>query len=156
MDCNGSIVIKAPLERVMRALTDDKELIRWFVTSAKSDPKKGGKYSFTVEFSKSSEVGEKVIVNEGEYLEVTPNKVSYTMMAGGEFILKDAEKSYPSVVVFSLSRKGDATEVTLVHSGLKKEDVEDYKGGWGWCLDNLKGYLERGHDKRPEEGQIVK
>jgi uncharacterized protein YndB with AHSA1/START domain len=156
MDGKCSITIKAPPERVMHALTDGKELEGWFVTSATSDPRKGGKYSFTVEFGKSSQVGQKVIVNQGEYLEMSPDKVKYTMMAGGKYILKDGEDSYPSVVEFSLKRKGGATEVSMVHSGLKKEDVKDYEAGWDWCLDNLKKYLEGGEDKRPGEGQIVK
>jgi uncharacterized protein YndB with AHSA1/START domain len=156
MDCKVSVTLKAPPEKVMRALTDAKEIVRWFVTTAETDPKKGGRYRFTVVFTKSSPVGEKTIVSEGEYMDVTPDMIRYTDRAGGEYILKDGEETYPSTVTMSLRKKGDSTELTMVHSGLKEGDVKDYKAGWEWCLDNLKRYLEGGKDKRPAEGQIVK
>jgi uncharacterized protein YndB with AHSA1/START domain len=47
--------IDASPERVFRALTDAGELVRWFPSSAGSDPQTGGDYVLRFEFEDESE-----------------------------------------------------------------------------------------------------
>ena len=159
MDYKGSIDIKAPLEKVRNALTDEKELVRYFPSTAKADPRKGGKWQFTWEFDRSSDMGrnKQVFRNEGEFVEVSPTEVSYTWWAGKDFSASaSGVENHQTKVRFSLSKKGDSTEVTLVHTGFKtEEEYKDHKHGWDSVLESLKNYLEGGKDRRKEFGQII-
>lgn len=132
--------IKAPADRVFRALTDGGEITRWFATSAKSDPKAGGRFRYDFVFADAS----KNHTTEGEYRQLTPGKsVAYSWPAG--------QAQHPTEVVYTLSPKDGGTELTLVHSGWKADAAESMKEhdmGWGFFLSNLKSYLEEGEDQR--------
>ena len=84
-------------ERVFRALTDADELSRWWTTTAESDPRTGGTFSYGFEF-------------------------------------EDAVRNH-------------------VHRGWGEgadwdEAVSLHEQGWGFFLDNLVAYLDRGEDLR--------
>jgi uncharacterized protein YndB with AHSA1/START domain len=57
-------------ERVFRALTDAGELMRWFPSSAESDPRTGGDYVLRFEFDDES----KNHTYAGRYQDVTPSE----------------------------------------------------------------------------------
>jgi uncharacterized protein YndB with AHSA1/START domain len=161
MDYKGSITIKAAPEKVLRALTEAKELVKWFPSTAKTDPKPGGKWEFTWEFDKSSEMGKisgGVFRNFGEFIEVSGDKVSYSWWAGKDFSASGSkEANYQTEVQFNLRKKGDSTEIKLIHTGFKTDrEYKDHKEGWDSVLQSLKDYLEGRADKRGEWGQIVK
>jgi len=133
--------IEASPERVFRALTDADELSRWWTTRAESDPRVGGSFSYRWEFEEDTDRNH---TREGTYLDVSPSeKVHYDWpMPLGK-----------TVVDFHLEPSDAGTTVKLLHSGWSSgsewvESTEMHRQGWGFFLDNLKGYLERGEDAR--------
>jgi uncharacterized protein YndB with AHSA1/START domain len=135
-----SYTINAPADRVFRALTDADEITRWFASSAKSDAKTGGRFAYDYVFADTSR-NHSV---EGEYRDLTPGEtVAYSWPAG--------HAKHPTEVVYTLTPKGGATELTLVHSGWKADaldSMKEHEMGWGFFLSNLKSYLEEGKDQR--------
>jgi uncharacterized protein YndB with AHSA1/START domain len=135
-----STTVAAPPEAVFRALTEAGELARWFPSSAESDPRVGGRFSYRFEFDDPS----RDHTYSGEYQAVVP----------GELV------SYPwhgrlgtTLVQFSLRPSGDGTAVQLIHSGWGEgpewEEAEEmHRQGWTAFLENLRSYLERGEDRR--------
>ena len=132
--------IDAAPETVFRALTDADELSRWWTTSAESDPRSGGSYSYRFEFDDAS----RNHTYAGDYIEVRPGeRVSYPWQTG----LGATE------VDFRVEAEGDRARVRLVHSGWGEgadwdESVRMHEQGWSFFLDNLAAYLERGEDAR--------
>jgi uncharacterized protein YndB with AHSA1/START domain len=133
-----STTIDASPEAVLRALTDAGELARWFPSEAESDPRTGGPYSYRFEFEEDTSRNH---TYAGEYREVSSGRVAYSWQTAAG----------PTEVDFRIAPGGDGTEVRLVHSGWDAHDddaVEEFRQGWGFFLDNLKSYLERGEDER--------
>jgi uncharacterized protein YndB with AHSA1/START domain len=132
--------VDASPDAVFRALTDAGQLARWFPSSAESDPRTGGAFSYRFEFDDAS----RDHTYTGEYLEVTSDSaVRYPWQTG----------LGPTEVAFTLEPAGGATRVRLAHSGWGQggdwdESVEMHRQGWGGFLENLKAYLERGEDTR--------
>jgi uncharacterized protein YndB with AHSA1/START domain len=133
--------LEAPPAQVFRALTDARELSRWWTTSAESDPRTGGAFAYVFEFADASRNHSYT----GRYHDVTPEeRMSYPWQAGaGE-----------TTVDVRLRPCGGGTELELVHSGWPDgaegdEAVEIHEGGWSFFLDNLVAYLDRGEDLRP-------
>ncbi len=134
--------IDAPEERVFKALTDARELERWFPSSADSDPRDGGAFEYRFEFPRDSARDH---TYAGAYHEVSSHRVSYPWSG----------KLGETRVEVELRARGDATEVTLRHTGWGEgaewdESLAMHRDGWGFFLENLKAYLERGEDRRPE------
>jgi uncharacterized protein YndB with AHSA1/START domain len=132
--------VDAPPEAVFRALTDPQELSRWWTTSAESDPRTGGSFSYAFEFEDAS----RDHTYRGEYDEVRANEVvAYPWEAGvGQ-----------TRVACRLRPADGGTELTLVHSGWPDGAEGDeaagmHRQGWTFFLDNLVSVLERGEDMR--------
>jgi uncharacterized protein YndB with AHSA1/START domain len=141
------IHIAAPPERVFKALTDPKELMRWFnspecpVKFWQMDARPGGRYSYATE--KGS-----VVVNSvsefdchGEILEVDPPRLLVYSWIGNWH----DDKSRSTIVRWELAPEAAGTRVKVTHSGLAQETVarKDYSGGWPGVLQNLKMFTER-------------
>jgi uncharacterized protein YndB with AHSA1/START domain len=135
-------IVDASPDAVFSALTEGDRLARWFPSSAESDPRPGGSFSYRFEFDDPS----RDHTYSGEYAEVSPGRaVRYPWQTG----------LGPTEVAFALEPAGDGTRVRLAHSGWGEggdwdESVEQHRQGWGAFLDNLKAYLERGEDRRGE------
>ena len=135
-----TITVKASREKVFKALTDADELMRWFPSQVKSDPRPGGAFRYEWKFQDESQNG----LQEGQYLEVEEyEKIRYPWEAG----------PLATEVVFELSETGDGTQVDLRHSGWKSdaefEEIRElHDRVWGGYLNNLKLYLEEGGDVR--------
>lgn len=133
--------IDASLSTVFSALTDAGELVRWFPSAAESDPRTGGAFSYRFEFDDAS----RNHVYAGEYHDVSAERISYPWQGGlGE-----------TRVEVTLRPAGEGTEARLVHTGWGAgddwaESQAMHEQGWGFFLDNLKGYLERGEDARAD------
>jgi uncharacterized protein YndB with AHSA1/START domain len=132
--------LAAPPSKVFQALTDADELSRWWTTTAESDPRSGGAFSYGFEFEDAA----RDHTYTGTYHDVTPGeRVSFPWQGGlGE-----------TTVDVRLERAGDGTTVTLRHSGWGDgaewdEAVELHEQGWSFFLDNLVAYLDRGEDLR--------
>lgn len=133
--------IEASPSVVFHALTDAGELSRWWTTSAESEPRTGGSFSYRFEFADSA----RDHTYEGAYIDVTRDeRVSYPWRAAvGE-----------TTVDVRLQPAGSGSELTLRHSGWPETAeadaaVELHEQGWSFFLDNLVAYLERGEDLRP-------
>jgi uncharacterized protein YndB with AHSA1/START domain len=132
--------VDASPDAVFRALTDADELARWWMTSAESDARTGGSYSYRFEFEDES----RNHTYTGEYIDVTPaERVAYPWRTG----------LGPTEVDFRLEPAGGGTRIRLEHSGWGEgsdwdESVQMHEQGWSFFLDNLKAYLERGEDSR--------
>jgi uncharacterized protein YndB with AHSA1/START domain len=68
----------------------------------------------------------------GRFLQIDrPRRVEYTWVS-------EATKGVESIVLFTLERKGDNTEVTLRHSGVPDDEMgRQHKEGWTWILSML-------------------
>jgi uncharacterized protein YndB with AHSA1/START domain len=141
MDIEITRTLAAAPNRVFRALTDADELSRWWTTTAESDPRTGGAFSYGFEFEDAS----RNHTYTGTYHDVTPDeRVSYPWQGGrGE-----------TTVDVRISPTGSGSELTLTHSGWGEgadweEAVVMHEQGWSFFLDNLVAYLDRGEDVRP-------
>jgi uncharacterized protein YndB with AHSA1/START domain len=139
MEIEQTITIDAPPELVFRALTDAEELVRWFPSTAESDPRTGGEFVLRFEFEDEAQNH----TYSGRYEEVTANeRVRYPW--NGQF--------GATTVEFSLRPSDSGTEVSLRHSGWTDEATESramHDQGWSVFVDNLKTYIESGEDRRP-------
>jgi uncharacterized protein YndB with AHSA1/START domain len=138
-----TVNIKSSPEAVFNALTRADELTRWFPTRAESDPRPGGSFNYTWEFTDASQNGSQ----QGQYLEFAPNnRLSYTWTAD----------SILTLVTFDLTESDGETTVELDHSSMQPgADLEKlhemHANQWEFFLMNLKSYLESGTDLRQEK-----
>jgi len=139
---------QAKPEKVFRALTDAKELTRWFLKEARVQLKKGGK----IKMVWSTGDG-----HESKILELVPAqklRITWPTMGWGGTPRTD------TYVTFSLSPQGKNTLLQIEHSGfgLGEEWVLYYAGtysGWTYYLLNLKSWLEHGIDLRDKMSETV-
>ena len=140
------IHIAAPPHRVFKALTDPKELMRWFdspecpVKFWEMDPHPGGQYRYATE--KGTIVVNNVSEFEchGEILEIDPPRLLvYSWIANWH-----DDKSRRTIVRWELTPEATGTRVKVTHGGLAEETVarKDYSGGWPGVLENLKTFTE--------------
>ncbi|HUE77821.1 MAG TPA: SRPBCC domain-containing protein [Longimicrobiales bacterium] len=130
----GTIEIGASPERVWRALTDPRELERWFPLEARVEPGPGGSVwlSWKNEFAGLSEI----------VAWRPPHVLAY---AWGW-----SEDAPPQVTEYVLEGDGGSTLLRVVTSGFPADAswddmVEGTRTGWSFELRSLKAYLER-HD----------
>ena len=131
-----AIELNASVDEVWKALTDPKELVRWFPLEARVTPGKGGK--IFVSWGPNCE-------GEAEIVAWEPGK-------------KFAYKEPMALVEWTLEARGGKTILRLVQSAfLGNEDWENewYDStsyGWGFMLAGLKWALER---HRGEERRVA-
>lgn len=134
-----SVSINASPDRVSAALTDAGQLVKWFPTEAKTDPKVGGQYY--LKFIRPGEDDHEV---EGTFTEISPQKVSTSWPMDG---LGDTSVDW----FFRAVESG--TELKMVHNDIGEGGPWDQvrammDPGWGMFVNNLKSYLEGGSDLR--------
>ena len=138
-----NITISADRERVFKALTNAEELMKWFLSVAKTDPQVGGKMRYEWAFEESDNDG----FQDMEYTEFVENeKFTHTWDASGQ----------ATMVSFSLSGENGQTEIHLTHGGWddgQDEAVQMHGEIWDGYMSNLKQYLEEGGDMRHMKGQ---
>lgn len=133
--------LDATPSEVFRAWTDAQQLSRWWTTSAESDARTGGEFSFVFEFEDASHDH----IYAGRYHDVTPDeRVSFPWQGTSRLSRVDVR----------LRPRGSGTELALTHSGLGEgaeadEAITYLEPGWNFFLDNLVAYLDRGEDLRP-------
>lgn len=123
------IEIAAPAEEVWKALTEGKQLERWFPLEARVTPGVGGKI----------------------FLSWGPGYEGETEIVAWEPSKKLATKSEFGMVEWTLEARGGKTVVRLLQSGFmgdadwEKEWFDSTKFGWNFMLLSLKVALERHH-----------
>ena len=125
--------IHASPARVWKALTQAKELKRWYTDPHKVELRKGGRWEF---------LGGKL---GGKVLEVVPRQKlvqTYRLIPGEP----------ETRVTYEIAERKDRTELTLVHDhfGSAKETYRcaTEPAVWPWILSNLKTYVETGTPMR--------
>lgn len=124
--------VPASPERVFDAWLQPEMLSRFMITgpgagvkSAKTDPRKGGKYEIVM----TNEMGE--IPHWGEYREIDrPNRLVFTW--------NSPHAAPDSLVTLTFEPSGDETLVTLVHEKFPSEGSRDgHTKGWTCILATL-------------------
>lgn len=132
-----------PREKVFRAWTDPKELMRWFAPSddfttplVETDLRVGGKYRIQMK----SPDGELHTVI-GTYREVVvPEKLVFTWAWEGSVTCGGSgpDESRETLVTVQFHQRGTATEITLTHEFFQSSEERDkHNQGWSGCLDRL-------------------
>jgi len=135
---------EAPPEAVFKALTEPKQLAKWFLKSAKITPVEGSTYTFTWE-GYDRQTGKVVKVVPSKLLALTwPNSFK--------------GKTFPTDARFTLKRKGTGTLLTVKHTGFKEGDdwvwlYGAVQSGWAYFLTNLKSVLSQGKDLRSKHDE---
>ena len=121
------VTIDAPSQVVFKALTDEKELTKWFPDQVRLELKVGGFMQF--KFFEDGKENHRV---EGKVLEIIPNKkISYSW----------ANKSDPdfpkTTVTWMLEEVNRKTKVTMVHAGFdpKNKWHELHSMGWSYFIE---------------------
>jgi uncharacterized protein YndB with AHSA1/START domain len=138
----GKIEIEAPIEAVWKALTDARELERWFPLDARVEPGAGGAIwmSWRNEYEGEQEI---LAWDPPRHL-----KTSWRMHAGDQPV---------QATDYRLEAKGGRTIVRVVTSDFPidpswDEWVQGTIDGWAFELRSLKEYLER---HRGEDREVV-
>jgi uncharacterized protein YndB with AHSA1/START domain len=135
-----ALTVDVPREQVFRALTDARELKRWWITDGISEPRPGGRFRY--EWRMEDQANDHV--QEGTY---------DALVEGERVELPWSGPGGDSHVALALSEADRGTRVSLVHSGIAAEDqYERYEQGWQGFLANLKSVLEGGPDNRAAMG----
>jgi uncharacterized protein YndB with AHSA1/START domain len=143
----SEIDIAAPPDRVFQALTDSRQLLRWFTDAScpvkfwNMDARKGGSYTYATEKSTIAVNGVIQFECQGEILEFDPPRLlAYTWIANWHM-----DKQRKTIVRWELEQKGTGTRVKVTHSGLAQEQVarDDYRGGWPGVVEKLREFAEK-------------
>jgi uncharacterized protein YndB with AHSA1/START domain len=128
----GEVAVDAPIERVWQAMTDERELVRWFPLDAKVEPGPGGSYflSWLNEFAATTEIQ---VWDPPRHL-----RTAWSFHEEGPTQITD----------YYLETRGGRTVVRAVTSGFPLDEswdgwVEGTNRGWAFELRSLKHYLER-------------
>ena len=104
-------IIKAPLEKVWKALTDPKVIEKWGAGPAVMDNKEGTEFSLW---------GGDIF---GKNIEVIPGKKLVQYWYAGKW-------DEPSKVLFTLTSKGNTTTVDLLHENIPDSEASEIESGW--------------------------
>lgn len=143
----SEIDIAVPPDRVFQALTDSKQLVRWFTDAScpvkfwHMDARKGGRYSYATEKGKFEVNGVSEFECHGEILEIDPPRLLVYTWIGNWHV----NKQLRTIVRWELTPAGTGTHVKVTHSGLAHEAVarEDYRSGWPGVVEKLKEFVEK-------------
>lgn len=130
--------IKASAEVVYKALTNSKDLARWFCDRADSNPYEGGEL---IAFWKTGKNGQK---GRAIFTSVVPNvSLELLWMEAG----RDTQPGSPKHTLrYTIKSKSGMTEVVMVDNDDATSDEETYAfldQGWNAVLLELKDFCER-------------
>jgi len=142
--CDDAIIqevtVRAPAQRIFDALTDPKELLKWWhvegkfqLIHAESDLRPGGNWLMQVA-SGCGPGGPSSIVR-GEYRIVEPpSLLIFTWIREGE--------DHPETLVrWDLEEKDGTTMVRVTHSGLNSDRLRARNNGWPMIVKLLQTYI---------------
>lgn len=132
------IVVKAPKDRVYKAISDSQEVTKWFPNIVEGDYEVGKTaiFNFTSENHKAA-----------VYVEAArpTDYFSYRWVPGGSNSFTGDVLSVPNTLVeFTLEDMGEETKVTVKESGFSQlpaevaeQSFKDNSGGWPYMLGRL-------------------
>jgi uncharacterized protein YndB with AHSA1/START domain len=132
------VLIQAPPEIIYNALTDARDLVRWFCDRASSEPREGGEL---VAYWKSGKTG---IKGRARYVKLEPNTLV-------ELLWVDEGQGSPSdnathSLSYSIRSRRGTSEVVMTdrdEAPLNEDALESLTTGWNSVLLELKDYCER-------------
>ena len=147
------VEIGAPPARVWQALSEERELMRWFALDARVRPGPGG----SIRVSWGSPMVADWLIDEWQpaaYLRLSERRP----IGGGNPQPSDdgdalpAEAEPPRTLTFVLTGDQTGTAVSLVHAGFGRDADPDFlqviRRGWEYELHSLRHYLERHAGRR--------
>jgi uncharacterized protein YndB with AHSA1/START domain len=126
------VVLDAPASEVYRHLTTAEGLIRWMAVDAIAEPVPGGRLQWT------HENGATMI---GRFLEVDPPR-RLVIAYGWEGDLMGVPPESTRVEIVLEEAEGKTT-LTLVHSAIPPDALDDHRRGWTFFMDRLRATLAR-------------
>lgn len=150
-------VIAATPERIWNALTDAREIEKWFFTRTEAiDAKLNGSYRIHWESNVEPELNH---ARWGNYVEFDPpRKLVFEWMGVGpmknpEWNAFDPSDEIGTLVSITLTPVEGGTLVKLVHSGWGSSEAwkssrDGHNKGWTYYLENLDSVLNLGIDLR--------
>lgn len=136
------VVIKAPAERIFRALTKPDELLKWWcaegkfkVVNAERDLQPGGKWRMKVAGAHTDEASSSTVYGQYQSIE-PPHLLTYTW-------IRENEDLPETLVRWDLEEKDGYTTVRVTHSGLITEDLRTRNSGWPLIVRLLSAYIDR-------------
>ena len=118
-------IIKAPLEKVWKSLTDPKIIEKWGGGPAVMDSKEGTEFSLW---------GGDIF---GKNISVESKKKLQQEWSAGKW-------DQPSIVLFTLTSSGDTTTVDLLHENIPDSEASEIESGWKtYYMGPLKDLLEQ-------------
>jgi len=147
---NGVIQNKASPEIIFKALTEARELVRWFCDRATSDPREGGELTAYWKTGKTSQKGRAVFKRIA-----AGSQVQLLWIDDGQGSVQDPAHHLLS---YSIKVKRGTSEVTMQDedSPLQNEEIFSFiDQGWNAVLLELKDYCERKErsTKRPAKSE---
>lgn len=132
------VLIQAPPAQIFGALTDARDLARWFCDRASSDPREGGELSA---YWKSGKTG---IKGRARYVKIEPNSFI-------ELVWIDDGQNLPPenpthILSYTLRSRRGTCEVSMSdrdESTLDEDALARLDSGWNSVLLELKDYCER-------------
>jgi uncharacterized protein YndB with AHSA1/START domain len=134
------ISVKAPKERVYQAITDPKQIVKWFPDKIEGTLEVGQQSVVTFDgYGKSSLLV--VAANPFDYF-------AYRWIPGGANIIDDLTTVQTTLVEFHLTEQNGETKVVLTESGfaalpadVAAQSFSDNSGGWDQMMSRLKKVL---------------
>ena len=132
------VLIKASPEIIFRALTEARDLVRWFCDRATSDPREGGELTACWKTGKTGQKGRAV------FKRIVPGtQVQLLWIDDGQGAVQDQARHLLS---YSIKVKRGTSEVTMQDEDSPPPDEDTYAfidQGWNSVLLELKDYCER-------------
>jgi uncharacterized protein YndB with AHSA1/START domain len=132
------VLIQASPATVFRALTEAKDLARWFCDHAVSDPREGGRLELCWKSGKTSQKGRALITR----LEKDALLEMFWLEEGD----RRAEEGKKHILAYKIQARKDSTEVLMTDQDdvpQSEEEIEILSQGWNNVLMELKDYCER-------------
>jgi uncharacterized protein YndB with AHSA1/START domain len=138
------ITVKAPKERVYKAITDPKQIITWFPDTIEGTLEVGQRpvFTFTEEKHQTS-----IYVEAAEPFEY----FAYRWVPGGVGTVGDVLEVPNTLVEFHIEELENGTKVTLKESGFSslpaevaEQSFKDNSGGWEYMLSRLEKVMNQG------------
>lgn len=135
------VVIKAPAERIFRALTKPDELLNWWcaegkfkVVNAECDLQPGGRWRMKVTGA-GAEASSSTVFGQYQTIE-PPHLLTYTW-------IRENEDLPETLVRWDLEEKNGYTTVRVTHSGLITENLRKRNNGWPLIVTLLSAYIDQ-------------
>ena len=142
-DIKHQVGMKAPAEKVYKAITEEAGLKGWFSEHSTAEAKVDGKVNVSF-FNNAMVFGFKVV-------ELKEDNQVVWMVEGGPPDWTDTK------ITWSLMEKDGQTMLEFVHSGFDSTEggFGMFNYNWGWYITSMKFYLEKGEGMPHTDADVM-